>query len=59
VDELALMLAQAAKFRRLAREIQDADAERALLALAVEYEQRAAAARDSAPGPADGGIAPD
>jgi hypothetical protein len=56
---MAIMLAQAAKFRRLAREIQDADAERALLALAVEYEQRAAAARDSAPGPADGRIAPD
>jgi hypothetical protein len=41
-DEKSFLLAQAARFRRLARQVLDAKAEEALLSLAAEYEQRAA-----------------
>jgi len=41
-DEKSFLLAQAARFRRLARQVLDANAEEALRSLAAEYEERAA-----------------
>jgi hypothetical protein len=46
VDDRTSLLAQAARLRRLARDIMDPDAERVLLDMASEYEQRAAANQD-------------
>jgi len=54
VDERTFLLEQAARFRRLANEIFDSKTEHVLLAMAEEYEQRAAAVRDDATAPADG-----
>jgi hypothetical protein len=45
--ERAFLLAQAARFRRLAQEIMDSKTEDTLLALADEYEQRAAAIEEN------------
>ncbi len=53
MDNSAFLLAQAARFRRLAREIMDAKTEGVLLALAAEYEQRAAAISANGTEPAD------
>ena len=43
VDEKLFLLEQAARSRRLAKQVLDAKAEEALLSLAAEYEERAAA----------------
>lgn len=53
VGDKAFLLEQAARARRLARSILDSNAEQALPALAVEYEQLVAAIQDSATDPAD------
>jgi len=55
VDDRTSLLAQAARFRRLARDVLDSAAERVLLELAPEYEARAAAIQENATGPADCG----
>jgi len=49
-DEKSFLLEQAARFRRLAKQILDAKAEQALLSLATEYEERAAGLDQPAPG---------
>jgi hypothetical protein len=51
------LLEQAARFRRLADDVSDSDAERILLAMADEYEQRAASILDDATDPAGGASA--
>ncbi len=53
MDDKAFLLAQAARFRRLARGILDPRTEQVLLAMATEYEERAAAGQDSGTDPAD------
>jgi hypothetical protein len=53
MDDSAFLLAQAARVRRLARDIMDAKTEGVLLALAAEYEQRAAAISANGTEPAD------
>ncbi len=53
MDNSAFLLAQAARFRRLAREIMDAKTEDVLLTLAAEYEQRAAAISANGTEPGD------
>jgi hypothetical protein len=58
VDDRTSLLAQAARFRRLARDILDPDAERVLLDLAAECEARATAIQDNATDPADRGSNP-
>jgi hypothetical protein len=57
VDNRAFLLEQAARFRRLADDVSDSDAERILLAMADEYEQRAASILDDATDPAGGASA--
>ena len=57
VNDTGFFLEQAARFRRLAHDILDAEAERALLALAAEYEARAAAVQGGGTISADGGAA--
>lgn len=52
MDDRFFLLEQAARFRRLARDVFDTDTERILLAMAEEYEQRAASIRDAATDPA-------
>ncbi len=47
MDDRTSLLAQAARCRRLARQIMDPDAERVLLDMAAEYEQHAAESQDS------------
>lgn len=48
MDRKAFLLAQAARLRRLANDVLDDRAEKALLTLAAEYEERAAALEQSA-----------
>lgn len=50
VDDKAFLLEQAARFRRLARDVLDLEAEFVLLGLAVECEESAAAIPDSTAG---------
>ena len=58
MDDKAYLLEQAARFRRLARDILDPDAERVLLAMAAEYEERAAAIQDNETDPAESASIP-
>jgi len=47
VDRKAFLLAQAARLRRLAHDVLDEKAEEALLGLAAEYDEQAAALAQS------------
>jgi hypothetical protein len=55
VENKTFLLEQAARFRRLAKEILDSKAEHVLLGLAAEYEERAATIQRTEAGPAPGG----
>jgi hypothetical protein len=58
LGDRTFLLGQAVRLRRLARDVLDADAERALLALAAEYDERAAAVQDPDPEPVSAGSTP-
>ena len=53
VDQKAWLLTRAARYRQMATEVLDAQAERSLLALAAEYEQRAAVLDEGADAQSD------
>jgi hypothetical protein len=58
LDDAVFLLEQAARFRRLARGILDSRTEQVLLAMAAEYEERAAALPDYETAPGGIGVTP-